>query len=205
MVTPAAISSSFLFCLMIALTSASSLRVLMPRISRGVVHDDGFDRQLPPAIDGNQVGQIVLALGVPGRDGSQRVEQRCQVERVDAAVDFLDALLGRRGIALLDDPRNPAADPDDAAVAVRAFNRGRNDRGGGLGSPVGIQKAMQGRGLQERHIAREQTPQCPSGRRAAARPAEARGRFRAGAPEARIECPAGRPGTPGWRPPGGRR
>ena len=49
--TPAAISSSFFFCLTSLLTSASSVRLLMPRISCGVVDEQLFDRQLAPAVD----------------------------------------------------------------------------------------------------------------------------------------------------------
>jgi hypothetical protein len=35
-----------------------------------VVNHDGFHRQLSPAIQGNQVGEVVLALGVRGGDAS---------------------------------------------------------------------------------------------------------------------------------------
>ena len=38
----------------------------------------------------DQIGQVVLALRVLRRDAAKRVEQRRQVEGVDAAVDFLD-------------------------------------------------------------------------------------------------------------------
>ena len=73
-----------------------------------VVHDQRFHRQLAAAVDGNEIGQVVLALRVLRRDAAKRVEQRRQVERVDAAVDFPDLPLGRRGVPLLDDPGDPA-------------------------------------------------------------------------------------------------
>ena len=73
----------------------------------------------PPApVDGDQIGQVVLALGVVRADLLERVEQRLERERVDAGVDLLDLALRRRRIALLDDPRDPALRADDAAVAV---------------------------------------------------------------------------------------
>ena len=53
-----------------------------------VVDHERFDRQLAPAVDGDQIGQVELALGVLRGDAAQRLEQRRQVERVDPAVDF---------------------------------------------------------------------------------------------------------------------
>jgi hypothetical protein len=56
-------------------------------------------------------------------------EERRQVERVDAAVDLLDLSLGRRGVPLLDDARDPVVHADDPAVPVRALDGGGQDRG----------------------------------------------------------------------------
>ena len=57
---------------------------------RGVVDHERFHRQLPPPIDGNQIRQVELALRVLRRNAPQGVEERREVERIDAAVDFLD-------------------------------------------------------------------------------------------------------------------
>ena len=56
------------------------------------------------------------------------VEERRQVEGVDARVDLLDgALVGRR-VALLDNPRDRPPVTDDAAVAVGPFARSPSAR-----------------------------------------------------------------------------
>ena len=62
----------------------------------GALDRPGRDRALLFAIDRDQIGQVVLALFVRGADRVERVEQRRQIERVDAGVDFGDRLLRRR-------------------------------------------------------------------------------------------------------------
>ena len=105
----------------------------------GVVDHERFDRQLPPAVDGDQVGQVVLALRVLRRDAAKRVEQRRQVEGVDAAVDFLEsaAPLGEASRSSTIRAMRPF-DADDPAVAVRAVDCGRDHRRCGVGATVGL-------------------------------------------------------------------
>ena len=122
-VTPAAISSSFFVCRTMAPTSASSRRLLMPRISSGFATRHCGDGQPALPVDADQVRQVVLALRVLGRDAAHGVEQRAKVEGVDAALISCDRPLVGRGVALLDDPRDAAGLADDAAVAVGACRR----------------------------------------------------------------------------------
>ena len=115
-----------------------------------------FHRQLAPPIDRHEVGQVVLPLRVLRRDGAERVEQRGQVKCVDAAVDFLDGALGRRRVALLDNPRDLSACPHDAPVAIRPFDDRRDDGLGGRGGCVGVDKLPKGLRAQQWHVARKQ-------------------------------------------------
>ena len=160
-VTPAAINSSFFVCLTIRLTSASSVRLLMPRISCGLSTSKRFDRQLPPAVDGDQIGQVVLALRVLRRDPAQGVEQRRQVEGIDAAVDFPNLAHLRGGVALLHDPGNPPLRPDDSAVAVGAFDDGRDNGRRRASALMGLDEATQGSARQERNITRQKDQRTP--------------------------------------------
>ena len=70
MVTPAAMSSSFLRSRRCAETSASSLRLLTPRISVGIVEDHCLDPEPALAIEADEVRQVVLPLRVLGADGA---------------------------------------------------------------------------------------------------------------------------------------
>ena len=75
----------------------------------GALDGPGRDRALLLAIDRDEIGQVVLALFVRGADRVERGEQRGEVERVDAGIDFGDRLLRGGGVALLDDLRDLAA------------------------------------------------------------------------------------------------
>ena len=111
--------------------SASSLRLLTPRISRGSSTRQGLDAQPAVAVNPDQVGQVVLALRVCGPDLLSAAKQRLEVESVDAAVDLADLALRRRRVLVLDDRRNRAIRPDDAAVAVRLVELRRQNGGSG--------------------------------------------------------------------------
>ena len=94
------------------------------------------------AQDDQRVGEVVLALGVVGRDLLKRVEQRAAVEGVDARVDLADGQLrfGRVAGGLgLHDPRDAAVGvADHAAVAGRVLERHRGHRGRGRATRVGV-------------------------------------------------------------------
>jgi hypothetical protein len=147
-VTPAAISSSFYFCqLGAAVDAADFLRV---------VHEQRFHRELAAPVDADEVRQIELPLRVLRRDTSKRVEQRREVEGVDAGVDLANLPLRRRRVALFHDAGNVAVHADDATVAIRALDRGRDDGCGRRGRRVCLEQLPQRRGREERYVAREQ-------------------------------------------------
>ena len=130
MVTPDAISSSFLRSLKMADTSAKLLPAVHPQDLPGVREADGFDRQSLTAVNPDQVRKIVLPLRVCRPDLSQGVEKRREVERVDTAVDFRDRPHVRRRILVFDDRRNRAIFAHDPAVAFRPlYRRGQDGRG----------------------------------------------------------------------------
>ena len=122
----------------------------------GIVGDHGLHRQFAPVIDGDQVGQVVLPLRVLSGNAPQRIEQRAEVERIDAGVDFLDLPLGRRGIPLLDDASEPPAGPDDAAIAIRSIDDGGHHRRGCAGAVMDVEQLADGLGPEQRDITREQ-------------------------------------------------
>src|SRR6185503_12295418 len=121
----------------------------------GIVDNERFDRQLPPAVDGNQVGQVVLALGVLRGDSAQRVEQRRQVEGVDTAVDLSNLTHVRRRVTLLDDPGDASPRANDAPVAVGPFDDGRHDGCGGVGGLMCLDQPAQRGALEEGNVARQ--------------------------------------------------
>ena len=126
----------------------------------GVRHGPGGHRPALPPIDGDQVGQVILALRVLGADAPQRVEKPFQVEGIDPGIDFLDLPLRRRGVTLLDDPGHLAPGPDDPPVAIRAVHGGGDDGRRRPGGAMGVEQRAQGRAGQERHVARQQDD-CP--------------------------------------------
>ena len=110
-------SSSFFCWRTIVVTSASSARLLMPRISSARWTVQVAIAALLLSIYGDEIGQVVLALFVRGANRVECGEQRGEVERVDAGIDFGNRLLRGGGVALLDDLRDLPAGADDAAVA----------------------------------------------------------------------------------------
>ena len=121
-VTPAAINAA---ALGVADDSADSGK-LRPAVDAAnlVGVGDGHRLDLLPAlpVDGDQVGQVVLSLGVFGSDAAHRVEQSVEGEGVDARVDLLDGPLVGCGVLLFDDPL--ARDPRSArCVRSRTVRR----------------------------------------------------------------------------------
>ena len=80
-------------------------------------------------VDPDEIGQVVLALGVVGPDRVERVEERFEREGVNPRVDLRQLALRRRRVALLDNPRDAALVADDAAVAVWTVGVRREDGG----------------------------------------------------------------------------
>ena len=66
------------------LTAASSMRLLMPRISSGSATRHRLDRAAALAVDRDEIRQVVLALRVLGGDAADGVEQPVEREGVDA-------------------------------------------------------------------------------------------------------------------------
>ena len=83
-----------------------------------VVDLQGFDRQLAFTVNRHEIGQVVLALGIIGGDAAQGLEQRRQVEGVDPRVDLVEELLLRRGLAILDDGRDPLLGLDESIAQI---------------------------------------------------------------------------------------
>jgi hypothetical protein len=77
---------------------------------------------------GDDVGQVVLALRVAVAQRRQPARQSGGRRDEDAGVDFADRALGIVGILLFDDAGHLAADPDDAAIAMWIVEVGRKQR-----------------------------------------------------------------------------
>ncbi len=131
----------------------------------------------PPSLaaeNADQVGKIVLTLSVCRSDLPQRREQRFEVESVDTAVDLVDFTLCRAGVLVLDDRRNRAIRPDDAAVAVRLGEFARSgpwpslpSSGGGPRAPAGSAGRISGTSPDRSSIVPALPPRCGSAWRTA--------------------------------------
>ncbi len=85
-----------------------------------ITHHDGTNAPAGVAQRGQQIGEVVLALGVVGRELPEMVEQGIRLENVDAGVDLVDAQLLGGGVLRLDDAQNNASIiADDAAIHRR--------------------------------------------------------------------------------------
>jgi hypothetical protein len=109
------------------------------------------------AVHRDEIGEVVLALGVVRRQLVQRREQRLERERVDAAVDFPDAALVAGGVPLLDDALHLAGRvAHNAAVPVRLVDDRGQNRGGGALARVRLEQAFQGVRFEERDVGVQQ-------------------------------------------------
>jgi hypothetical protein len=128
---------------------------------RDVVGDMRGYRLALGAQGGEDVGQVVLALGVvigePGEGGGQRR----RVEGVGAGVDLVDRQLLRAGVAgagafRLDHALDLAAGAaDDAAVGAGIVELDRQHRRGRRGSLMGLEQPGDRLGGDQRHVAGE--------------------------------------------------
>ena len=117
----------------------------------------GFHGGDPPAGcpgNGQDVGQVHLALGVVGADLGQGRTQHGGVEGVDAGVDFVHGQLFGRGVLLLHD----SGDRSVFGAQHPAVAGGVGDAGGEDGDGVGVHvvhchQFAQGGRFQQRHVA----------------------------------------------------
>ena len=107
------------------------------------------------AQDLDDVGEVVLALGVLGAEPAQRGREEPATEAVDRRVDLVDGELVGIGVGLLDDAVDPALGvAHDAAVAGRIVDPGGQQRGRGVGVAVLGGQPGQGLGPEQRDVAR---------------------------------------------------
>jgi hypothetical protein len=117
----------------------------------------GADGNACLAGDRDDVGQVVLALGVRVGDPGDGLRQEVAVEGVDPRVDLPDRRLDGVGLLLLHDGQHGAVHvPDDAAVAERvgdlAGEHGDRPAGGlVVGHQPGQRRALEQRGVAGRH------------------------------------------------------
>ena len=115
-----------------ASTAARSARLLTPIVTREVVGEVGGDGVAGLAQRREDVGQVVLALGVVVGEAGEGVGQRRRVEGVGAGVDLADRQLLGVGVAGgfgLDHALDLAAGAaDDAAVGAGVVELDRQHR-----------------------------------------------------------------------------
>ena len=100
----------------------------------------------------DDVGEVVLALGVGGFQFREPPGKARRRQQHDDGVDFADLLLAFGGVFLLDDRHNAALLAQDAAVAGRIAQNGRQNR---HAVACGRQKPADRLGLHERHVAQK--------------------------------------------------
>ena len=109
----------------------------------GGLHGDDLVARL--AEDGDGVGQVVLALGVLGRQPAQRRGQETPAEAVDRRVDLVDGPLLLGGVPVVDDgldtgrpcpARCGRSRSGRAAGRSARWRRRRSRRGAGPGRPA---------------------------------------------------------------------
>src|SRR5450432_1573775 len=103
--------------------------------------------------DGDDVGQVVLALRVLGDEPGRRLSQEVRGRGVDAGVDLGErALVGRR-VLLLDDTYDVAARVTHDAPVARGVGRRRRDERETFVATRGPHERLQRLPPQQRHVA----------------------------------------------------
>ncbi len=112
------------------------------------------DREPVAVGDTDQVGEVVLALGVVVADPRQRRGQEAGVQRQDAAVDLAYGGLLGGGVLLLDDGGDRAGGvADDPAVAERILGLAGQHGQGATGRAVVGHQRLQRLALEQRGVA----------------------------------------------------
>ncbi len=111
-------------------------------------------QRLPVAVqDADDVGEVVLVLGVVGSHAIERGPEPSGVEAVHAGADLADLALGTGGVAVLHDAGRTPALAYHAPVAGRVRHQGGEQRRGRPARHVMLDQPTQGRLGQERHVA----------------------------------------------------
>ena len=106
--------------------------------------------------DLDHVGEVVLAQGVLGAEPAQGGGQEAAAQAVDRRVDLADLTLLVGCIGVLDDAADPlVAVAEDAPVAGRVVDLGRQHRAGGVGDAVLADEGGEGGGAQQGRVARQ--------------------------------------------------
>ena len=115
-----------------------------------VFGDDGGDAAARGAGQGQDIGEVLFALGVVRGDVDQRVAQDGGVEGVDAGVDLTDFAFGAGGVLVFADSRDGSVFcAEDATVAGGVLEHGGEDGDGvALGLVGGDELAEQAAGEQ---------------------------------------------------------
>src|SRR5690606_1155723 len=109
-----------------ALQHGQLLAVVGPHDFQLVRRLGHFHRHSAGDRQGNQIGQVVFALGVVVGQAGQPVCRLAARQHHDAGIAFVDLQLFRRGVLLLDDGLNPAAlVTDDPSIAGRVLHQYR--------------------------------------------------------------------------------
>ena len=114
--------------------------------------------------NGDDVGEVNLALAVIGAHPAEGVEQETPVRQVDTGIDLADGplLIGR--VLLLDDGLHRAPGIDqDPAVAEGFLDQGTHQGEGRPVAAVDLDQRPQGLGADERRVAAEDEHQVRAG------------------------------------------
>ena len=101
-------------------TDARQFRTAVDSLNLGgVVHRYGLHSPAARAVNRDEIGKVILPLGVRCPDAAHLVEQTGELEGVDTGIDLVNGAFGRAGVLLLDNTCNLLAVSDDASVSVR--------------------------------------------------------------------------------------
>ena len=120
----------------------------------GLLDGDGGDLAACLAQQSDDIGEVLLALGVVRRHVGQLIAELVDAEDVDAGVRLADGALGLGRVLLLDDAVEGAVGrAHDAAVARDVVREQRHHAGGRCIGPVRLDEATEGVGVEEGHVA----------------------------------------------------
>ena len=105
--------------------------------------------------DADHVGQVVLALGILSGEPLEGRLQMASVENVYPSIDLVDGRLSGIGVPDLNDLDDISRFTTDDPTKVAVLDLGRQHRGGGSTSLVGLQQSRYRLVGQQRHVARQ--------------------------------------------------